>query len=71
MGMTRVIVHVDRLVLRGLPPEKRDAIAVALRERLEQTFGSRETVQQLGTLGNVPRLTLRRIGAPPAKDMKR
>jgi hypothetical protein len=71
MGMKCVIVHVDRLVLRGLPHEDRDAMAMAVRERLEQTFGSRETVQQLGMLGNVPRLTLSGIGARPAKDMKR
>ena len=44
---------------------------MAVRQRLEQTFGSPETVQQLGTLGNVPRLTLGGIGAQHAKDVKR
>jgi hypothetical protein len=58
MGMKRVVVHIDRLVLRGLRHEEQDAIAMALRERLEHTFGSREAVQQLSTLGNVPRLRL-------------
>ena len=34
MNAPRVILHIDRLVLRGVAPEQRDALVGALREEL-------------------------------------
>ena len=36
--MRRVIVHVDRLVLRGVPAEQRHAIAEGLQRELRRVF---------------------------------
>ena len=54
--MKRVIVTIDRLVLKGFRPEDRHAIAVGLQEELGRVFADREAVSLLGAMGDVPRL---------------
>lgn len=36
----RVILHVDRLVLRGIPREQRDALVLALRQELSRQLAA-------------------------------
>lgn len=54
--MKRVVVHVERLVLKGLPHENRHAITLGVRQRLEQVFGDPQVLQQLGEVRDTPRL---------------
>jgi len=54
--MKRVIVHIDRLVLRGFRHEDRHAVALGLREELGRVFADREAVSHLRALGDVSRL---------------
>jgi hypothetical protein len=54
--MKRVIVHIDRLVLTGFRRDDQHAIAAGLQQEFEQMFSDRDTVLQLGTVGDVSRL---------------
>ena len=54
--MKRVIVHIDRLVLKGFRHEDRHAIAAGLQQELGRVFADREVVSLLSTRGDVPRL---------------
>ncbi|MES1149588.1 MAG: hypothetical protein ABUL53_10430 [Bradyrhizobium guangdongense] len=43
----RVQITIDRLVLRGFPPEQRDAITAGLTRQLVAQLGNPATAQQL------------------------
>ena len=69
--MKRVVVHIDRLVLKGFRHEDRHAVAAGLRQELENVFAERETVSLLSALGDVPRLRVSGVhiehGSPPQR----
>lgn len=54
--MTRVVVHIDRLVLKGFRREDRHAIAAGLQQELGRVFTGRDAVWHLRTIGDVSRL---------------
>ena len=54
--MNRVVVHIDRLVLKGFRHEDRHAIAAGLRQELGRVFADREAVSLLRARGDVSRL---------------
>ena len=54
--MKHVLVHIDRLVLKGFRHEDRHAIAVGLQQELGRVFADREAVSLLTAKGSVPRL---------------
>ena len=54
--MKRVIVHIDRLVLKGFRHEDRHAIGVGLEQELGRVFADREAVSLLSAMGDVPQL---------------
>lgn len=54
--MKRVVVHIDRLVLKGFRHEDRYVIAEGLQQELGRVFGDRDAVSHLRTMGDVPRL---------------
>ena len=54
--MKRVIVHIDRLVLKGFRHEDRHAIAAGLQQELGRMFAERESVSLLSAMGDVSRL---------------
>ena len=54
--MKRVVVHIERLVLKGFRPEDRHAIAAGLQQELGRVFAERDAVSLLGVMRNVPRL---------------
>ena len=49
--MKRVLVHIDRLVLKGFRHEDRHAIALGLQEELGRVFADREAVSHSRALG--------------------
>lgn len=59
--MKRVVVHIDRLVLKGFRHEDRHAIAAGLQQELSRVFGDREAVENLSTAGDVSRLKVRDV----------
>ena len=78
--MTRVFVHIDRLVLRGVAAAERDALAGALRAELTRRLAAPEAVGRLTSIGNVARLRVgsvvggrdaRRTGAAVARGIDR
>ena len=54
--MTRVIVHIDRLVLSGFRHEDRHAIAAGLQQQLGHVFADRETLALVRDGGDAARL---------------
>lgn len=54
--MKHVVVHIDRLVLKGFRREDSHAIALGLQQDLERVFADRDTVSRLSGLGEVPQL---------------
>lgn len=56
--MTRVVVHIDELVLKGFRPEDRHAVAGALRTELARRLTDARAVQSLLSRGDVARLNV-------------
>lgn len=59
--MKRVVVHIDRLVLKGFRQEDRLAIAEGLRQELARTLGSAEAIRQLTSQGRIPKLRVAKL----------
>lgn len=60
--MKRVVVHIDRLVLKGFRHEDRYAIAAGLGQELGRVFADRESVSLLRVRGDVSQL---QVGGVP------
>ena len=58
VGMKRVVLHIDSLVLKGFRHEDRHAIAEGLQQELSRMFADPQAVQQLMASGDMPRLRL-------------
>jgi len=56
MDVTRVFVHIERVVLRGAGAAERDALATGLRDELTRVLAAPEAVGRLAAIGNVARL---------------
>lgn len=54
--MKHVLVHIDRLVLKGFAREDRHAIAAGLQQELGRVFADPEAVSLLTSRGSVPHL---------------
>jgi len=61
----RVHVTIDRLVLRGFPPEQRDVIAAGLRRELIALFAAPERRHAFGTSRSVDKLRPERFAMAP------
>ena len=59
--MKRVVVHIDRLVLKGFRHEDRHAIAMGLQQELGRVFADRKAVSLLSAVGTVRRLQVRGV----------
>ena len=66
--MKRVVVHVDRLVLKGFRHEDRHAIAAGLKQELGRVFADREAVSLLRAREDVSRL---QVGGVPVEQGSR
>lgn len=56
--MTRVVVHIERLVLQGFRPPDGEAIAAGLQAELSRTLAGPAAARNLIAMGSVPRLQL-------------
>ncbi|MFP5406818.1 MAG: hypothetical protein ACLGHY_10945 [Gammaproteobacteria bacterium] len=54
--MSRVIVHIDRLVLRGIQAEDRHRIAAGLQQALKGLFADRGAMPRLKAIADAPGL---------------
>lgn len=54
--MKRVVVHVDRLVLKGFRHEDQHAIAAGLRQELGRVLADRDSISHLRGMGDMPQL---------------
>lgn len=51
--MSRVVVHIDRLVLQGFRAHDRHQIAAGLQQELGRVFAGREAVSRLRATGDM------------------
>lgn len=63
--MTRIIVNIDRLVLKGFRFEDRHAIAEGLQKQLTQWLSQPGMAERIGAIGNLPRLRVAPIHLAP------
>ena len=66
--MKRVVVHIERLVLKGFRHEDRHAIAAGLQQELGRVFADPEAVSLLRAKGDVSRL---QVGGVPIEHGSR
>ena len=69
--MKRVVVHIDRLVLKGFRPEDRHAIAAGLQQELGRVFADREAVSLLRAREDVSRLQVGGVPIAPGSKPQR
>lgn len=69
--MKHVVVHIDRLVLKGFRPEDRHAIAAGLQRELARVFADGEAVSLLQARGDVPRLRVSGVPVEPGTKPQR
>jgi len=56
--MRRVVVHIDRLVLRGFRVEDGYEIGAGMQREMERLFAEPQAVSQLSGLGDMPSLNV-------------
>lgn len=54
--MTRLVLHINRLVLNGIERHDADAVAAGLRAELQRLLSHPDTATRFTTAGNLPRL---------------
>jgi hypothetical protein len=54
--MTRLVVHIDRLVLHGVAPSQRMAVAQALQQELQRQLAEPGALERWAGLSSRPRL---------------
>ena len=62
--MKRVVVHVERLVLRGFGEADRGELARGLQETLSRILGESDAAQRLTRIGDLPRLDAGTVRIP-------
>jgi len=70
--MRRVVIRIDRLVLKGIPFSDRHAFAAGLRQEMERLFSDPPAGTRLLAAGDRPRLRVGPIqggGAPTARTL--
>jgi hypothetical protein len=69
--MKRIVLHIDRLVLRGFDPADGDRLAEGLRQELGALLATAETAQAMTVWQSTPRLRAGTVhidhGAPPVR----
>ncbi|VTU35480.1 hypothetical protein [Variovorax sp. PBL-E5] len=50
--MTKVVLHIDRLVLRGVPAAERDAVVAGLKAALAREFALPGVAERLASTGH-------------------
>ena len=69
--MRRVIVQIDRLVLKGFRPEDRHGIAAGLEQKLGRVFADREAMSHLMARSDLSRLQVGGVHVEPGSGPQR
>ena len=64
--MTRVVVHIDRLVLKGFPHQDRQALAEGLQQELGRLFAEPDAARQLAARADVGQLKVSGVRVGPS-----
>ncbi len=68
--MRRVIVNIDRLVLKGVRFEDRHAIAQGLQEQLTRLLSEPGMAERLVNIGDLPRLRIASVSIPAERGVR-
>jgi hypothetical protein len=63
--MSRVVVHIDRLVLSGFRHADRDAVAAGVQQELQRAFANREVLARVRATGNIATVRVRGVEIAP------
>ena len=63
--MRRVVVHIDRLVLRGIRPADRHEFAAGLRTELAELLREPQAAARIGGIGAIAQLRAGRLPVNP------
>ena len=66
MDMTHIVLHVERLCLKGFRHTDRDALAESLRAELGRQFGESEAAKLLAVRSNRARVRIPEVRLPAA-----
>ena len=61
MSERRVTVHIDRLVLKDVPPEERAPLVASLKQELTRVFTAADARDSIAHSGTVPVMRLGRM----------
>jgi hypothetical protein len=62
--MTRIVLHIDRLVLRGMAPAEVETLTAALTQELERQLARPHMAQTLSRMGHRARIKLGEVHSP-------
>ena len=68
MDLTKLVVHVERMVLNGFQPWDREVLSDSLRRELVRRLGAGDAARQIAQLSDAARLDLARLHIPRALD---
>jgi hypothetical protein len=66
--MKRVVVHIDRLVLKGFPHQDRHALAEGLQQELGRLFADPNAARQLASRGDAEQLKVSGLRVSPTSS---
>lgn len=67
MGMKRIVLHIDKLVLHNFPKGASIELSSAFKYELERVLATGNATSQLASLSNTARLTAKPVRVAPHK----
>jgi hypothetical protein len=67
----KLVLHIDRLVLRGVPPDQREAVVAGLQAALVREFAQPGVAEQLANAGQRDRVRARFAAPDDAQALGR
>lgn len=66
--MTRIVLHIDRLVLRGIPPAEIEAFTAALQQELQSQLATPGMAETLSSIGHQARMKVGEVHSPKSSS---
>jgi hypothetical protein len=66
--MSRIVLHIDRLVLRGIAPAEIEAFTAALRQELQSQLATPGMAETLSNVGHQARMKAGEVHSPKSSS---
>jgi hypothetical protein len=70
VGMRRIVVRIDSLVLKGIRYEDRHAISAAVQQELARALAAPGTAHELAAMGSAPALRAGTVDVAPSASVR-